>query len=294
MAVTFSFGSIASASEVTNTHSSNDSLSTYSFESAANSYFTGYVQQNINETAKVSGENYEKLERQFELNKDNPLRNYKVSQIDDSNPQNISFYVELTYDDLGTLPPVPYEAELVNGSYKIEPVKNVIVDMDPESSEYRSVVVEDNVTYASDEQNDNGSEISPYATLSYYAGDFIYENEFKFFNTALFDTTKGNVTIIGWQQSNLGVPTEYVVALRYTIATTGTSGQIIKLGNAVQVPGEYKKDTDRFTKIYTSITNGKNRIRRKYLRINTVPKKKANDRSSLGKSSSAFFWGPSD
>ncbi|OIB02148.1 hypothetical protein AK95_04350 [Paenibacillus sp. LC231] len=259
MAVTFSFGSIVSASEVTNTHSSSDSLSTYSFESAANSYFTGYVQQNISETAKVSGEDYEKLERQFELNKDNPLKNYKISQIDDSNPQNISFSVELTYDDLGTLPPVPYEAELVNGSYKIEPVENVIVDMDPESSEYRSVVVEDKVTYASDEQNDNGSEISPYATLSYYAGDFIYENELKFFNTSLFDTTKGSVTIIGWQQSNLGVPTEYVVALRYTIATTGTSGQIIKLGNAVQVPGEYKKDTDRFTKICTSITNGKNR-----------------------------------
>lgn len=176
-------------------------------KSAANSYFTGYVQQNINETAKVSGGDYEKLERQFELNKDNPLRNYKVSQIDDSN--------------LGTLPPVPYEAELVNGSYKIEPVKNVIVDMDPESSEYRSVVVEDNVTYASDEQNDNGSEISPYATLSYYVGDFI------FFNTALFDTTKGNVTIIGWQQSNLGVRTEYVVALRYTIATTGTAARLL-------------------------------------------------------------------
>ncbi|WFB61564.1 hypothetical protein [Paenibacillus sp. BR1-192] len=126
MAVTFSFGSIASASEVTNTHSSSDSLSTYSFESAANSYFTGYVQQDISETTKVSGEDYEKLERQFELNKDNPLKNYKISQIDDSNPQNISFSVELTYDDLGTLPPVPYEAELVNGSYKIEPVETYL------------------------------------------------------------------------------------------------------------------------------------------------------------------------
>lgn len=258
MAVTFSFGSIASASEVTNTHSSNDSLSTYSFESAANSYFTGYVQQNINETAKVSGEDYEKLERQFELNKDTPLRNYKISQIDDSNPQNISFYVEFTYDDLGTLPPVPYEAELVDGSYKIIPVKNVIVDMNPESSEYRSVVVKDNVTYASDEQKDNGSEISPYVTLSYYAGDFISENEFRFFDDALFDTTTGNVTVIGWQQSNLGVPGE-LVALRYTIATPRAGGQIIKLGNAVQVPGEYKKDTDRFNRICTSITNGQNR-----------------------------------
>lgn len=241
------FGSIASASDIPDVSS---------FKDVASSYFSGYVKHNIQETAKFSGEDLKKLERQFELNKDNPLRNFEITQIDESNPQNISFYVEFTYDDLGTLPPVPYQAVLEEGEYKIKPVENVIVDMNPDSPEYRSVVVQENVSYASEDQ---GTGISPAVTLSYYAGDFIGENEFKFFDDALFNTTKGSVTIIGWQQSNLGVVAPPPTVLRYTIATPAAGNQIIKLGNAVQIGGEYKRAEDRFNRVCTSITNGTNR-----------------------------------
>lgn len=182
--LTFSFSSAVSADEATTTNKQG-----LSANDVVNTYFQGFMEDDYSAAASVSAESVEQLNKDFKYNKGMPLKNFEITEVNNSNSNDIVIFVKFTYDGLGTLPPVPYHVVLDNEQYKIKPEENVIVDMNLNSDKYNTISRNNNLTLSSETHSD--SAISPQAVLSYYASNFTDEDQFNFFNIVYTSITNG-------------------------------------------------------------------------------------------------------